>query len=508
MAQIKAMSPGKIINPDLIPKSVEEFNEYDRFIKSQLESVESVENTNIVGLECKRNINRSTGLEKISFNNSVFDGLNYFIKLYYGHLNPRHNPRNIIHSDTSFVSIFRNDKENGYFLPKSIMFTNNAANDIYKKGENKTIAPIEYSHRLFNGHFDDMIIPELSVDLSEKNDYYIPIFKEICDRSYGENKSVCFLSYVLNVGTGLFHAIAIVFWFSDRIFYCGIYDPMYYEREDNNYLWAVNSVYITFRALSKKLGIPLTIYNLSSMFCIRNEKGSHCVQYVIDAEYCSMYSLYFLYLYAKHNFPKRVEALEPVVKGTFIDTPEEIKRNPCKATNKFRLVMMSFILTVLTIISNDINILTEVKKVYDVVSTPYYTNSNGKQTPKPGYTLLHPSMLALLNEQLSKPQPPPPPPTVLPLGPSTMLSRVSNPIRRRTNFGAMSAAMAVSRTANIANTARTANTTRNANATAATAATRNFEKNGLLPMGGMRKKTHKKYKKYKKRKYTRHNLRN
>jgi hypothetical protein len=160
--------------------------------------------------------------------------------------------------------------------------------------------------------------------------------------------------------------------------------------------------------LSSHNNIPITIYNLSSKFCVINpEKGIHCVQYIIDANYCSFYSLYFLYLYAKHDFPKTLEGIKPVIEETFVDKPIEIKRNPCKATNKFRLVIMSFILTVLSLISNDPEVLNIIKDIYDTTRLTFYNKPTNSRmgvirSNKPSYLLLEPSIAYKLDKELLK----------------------------------------------------------------------------------------------------------
>ena len=126
-----------------------------------------------------------------------------------------------------------------------------------------------------------------------------------------ENKSACvliFAEWYRPGDTSLFHAISLIFYYDDsNKLICGIYDPMYHERENTNYVWAVNAVYLR---LKYDLKDEITIYNLSQKFCHVSKKGLHCIQYTINAEYCSMFSLcHMIFLnqtHLKHLFQIQV----------------------------------------------------------------------------------------------------------------------------------------------------------------------------------------------------------
>ena len=108
--------------------------------------------------------------------------------------------------------------------------------------------------------------------------------------------------------------------------------------------------------------------------------------------------------------------MRKVVEETFIDEPSNITRSSCVSTNKFLIVMMSFIFTVVTLISDNPAILNKIKLYYSEIKTPqehyleYNMNStnyneNGrppsKQYQQPPYELLHPSMLKYLDQQIA-----------------------------------------------------------------------------------------------------------
>lgn len=384
------------LRTDINKQSISDFTKYDTYIKEHIKE-KQVNNNNIVSLECKKD-----DTERISYMDSAFDKLSKKFMGYY-----QKKDGTFLITVPSFCNVFQNDNSyNGYFLEESIIFTSNLYHfikiDYNDENENKYILDINFSHMLFTEELDYYLIKYLKKFL--ENLKIIKIFDKIislCDT----NKSVCSICYGKDIGNNITHGVAIIFW-KDEIskeYFCGIYDPMYYERKDSSYTLIVNTMYIMIRLLSINKEIKLKILNLSKLFCINDErKGIHCVQYIIDAQYCSIYSLYFLFLYAKANFPKDLNDIKKVVHNTFIsENPIDIKRNPCKKTNEFRLVMMSFILTVLLLISDDISTLKLIKKIYDDVNSNEYFKNN-KIIKKSNYSLIHPNMLLYLEDEIKR----------------------------------------------------------------------------------------------------------
>ena len=351
----------RIFRSDLQPKTIPEFVEYDNFIRTQLASVT---NANINGLECRTD---RTG--RITFNDSNFGQLHRYIKSYY----QDYKTVSSVPTDT-FLRIFDNTDLNGIFFNKSLTLHAKRASTamtsiegVKEIGEDDDIMEsIELSKRLFNKELDSVI--KVDEDSAKQVTTRYSTIIDILNLAKG-GKPVCVLTYVSN--GNIFHGIAIIVWYKDSEYYCGIYDPLYYERSTEGYIYAVNTAYILFKQIAIINKLIINIYNLSEMFCVKSKKGTHCIQYTIDTEYCAMYSLYFIFLYAKHNFPTNLTDIKPVVEATFIVTPNEIKRNPCKATNTFRFVFMSFILTCLTIITDDNDCLNIINSIYNKILTRY-----------------------------------------------------------------------------------------------------------------------------------------
>ena len=204
------------------------------------------------------------------------------------------------------------------------------------------------------------------------------------------------ISFVKN--DKLNHSIAIIFWKDlEGQINCGLYDPIYFERQNENYTWGVNTLYITLTLIAKIYASELNsnshhtlnIINLS-LFCLKNEKGIHCSQYIINAEYCSMYCMYFLFLYGQQNFPKDLNSIEKIITNTFIVEPANLIRNPCRDTNIFKIVMFNFILSILIIITEDLEILRQINDI----NLEYYNKYN--------YNLITDDLLEYLQTPIKK----------------------------------------------------------------------------------------------------------
>ncbi len=145
------------------------------------------------------------------------------------------------------------------------------------------------------------------------------------------------------------HGIAFVAWMNDNDFHFAFYDPLAYQRKrvrknGEEYIAKYDYAAMTFRQELYDVDVSVNFWDLSK-YCIRekNAEEYHCPQYVMDAEYCFMNSLYFLYKWV--HFGKPIgDHLEPVVRACYIIEPHLLKRHQSMV---YRVVMMSFILTAL-----------------------------------------------------------------------------------------------------------------------------------------------------------------
>ena len=381
-----------VIRADIIQKPLPEFTRYNDYIKEKIIK-HNVSNNNINGLKCRTNKDTITYGEDSDFNK-----LENIIKSYYRNLVSGH--------DISFTKVFKNNEaDSGLFLEYSLVFDTYIYTKFIEKLQSEKIKindkdiniedNINLSKLLFEKKLDDFIDPKPPYMPEQYEEPLLINYKEIMN-VVNTGKSVCLISYVKN--NFKFHAIAIIFWKDDTgQINCGLYDPIYFERTNGNYVWAVNTLYIKLKVLSKKYALTLkkntnhtlNIINLS-LFCLRNEKGIHCSQYIINAEYCSMYCMYFLFLYGQQNFPKDLNSIKEIITNTFIVGPEKLIRKPCRDTNIFRIVMFNFILSILIIITEDLKILRQINDI----NLEYYNKYN--------YNLITDDLLEYLQTPIKK----------------------------------------------------------------------------------------------------------
>lgn len=190
------------------------------------------------------------------------------------------------------------------------------------------------------------------------------------------------------------HVVSAIFWQNDDTLNCGIYDPMYFVRDkgteyEQTYSMPVATFYIVLKFIAKEYGFKINIKNLSS-YCQNSGKGSACLQYYMNAEYCPIYSMYFFLMFAKNGFKCDDESLRKTVLDTYVVSPGQMTRAETRDSLRFRIVIMSFILTVLTLVSNRKEILEHVLLMNDTISM-----ESG------GIEILEPSIMRFLVDKLT-----------------------------------------------------------------------------------------------------------
>ena len=338
-------------------KSVSDWIRYEEFIEAQLEAVGE---ENVKGLEC------SIVGQKINYSRSKFnDMLSGAIKsLYREHIKA---PTENMPSLPIFTSVFKDD--NAHFLPYAHRVVAVAT---------RTLLSEEYDTE--DPKVTDIFAGKYNAAYDELYDS-----NEIKNRTYLEKQKVAFLELLrladekpvlaLNFWKSLpyFHAMSMICFKKDGVYNLCIYDPMYYYKPEKipekEYKYALECAYITYYLLAKKHGVPIKLVSLSEL-CPKKGTGQHCVQYMINAEYCSMYSLYFLYLYAKAGYPTELADIQPVVDQTFmIPEPVKLTRAVCSSTNIFKVKMMSFMLTVLLLFVDTAEYMGVIKELANTLET-------------------------------------------------------------------------------------------------------------------------------------------
>lgn len=138
------------------------------------------------------------------------------------------------------------------------------------------------------------------------------------------------------------HAFAIIAWKQDKTTHLAFYDSLAYKRKHQGYDFAE-------RAFDPSR-FNFTLYKVKfhnlGKYCAQKEDSSqdfHCPQYVMNAEYCYVYSLYFLATWISHHqaTPSN-KAFRRAVTDSYIVPPEKLTRSDTRESFIFRIIIMSF----------------------------------------------------------------------------------------------------------------------------------------------------------------------
>lgn len=141
---------------------------------------------------------------------------------------------------------------------------------------------------------------------------------------------------------GSAHAIAFVAWTTKQNrFKFAYYDPLAYKRGSKTYDFA-EKAFVAERFPDHKI----EFINLNT-YCFRatNQKSSdfHCSQYVINAEYCYLYSAYFIDAWIQAGAKLHRASFKKAITASYIVKPELLTRANTKESMIYRVVMMAFI---------------------------------------------------------------------------------------------------------------------------------------------------------------------
>jgi hypothetical protein len=379
-------SSGKVSNLKTMPYHletpysfpIEKWIEFEEYITRQLPKLGATGNANIEGLSCS--IDPSG---KISYPASEFGQFHKIMKLLYKDV--------VNHPDTadnngSMLRVFSSDR--AVFAP--FYFVHHRASmpkSLIDREETSLADTKQHMENLFRGSLDAALLEEKPASVSNFNkELFEYVFKE------SKMKPVCMTLLTVIQTEGVQHAISAVLYKNDLY----LFDPMYYIRAKDEYIWALELSYWAWRTAGIVNEVPLQIHNLSE-YCLTENSGEiKCVQYKVDAEYCLMYSTYFIYILAKHGFPlENAARMRQVINETYITDPKELRRNPCLATNQFRIQMISFIITALICnsgLGTMLNCVEQNACLQDVFHKVY---------TKTGIHLLHPEIISIINSYIN-----------------------------------------------------------------------------------------------------------
>lgn len=139
------------------------------------------------------------------------------------------------------------------------------------------------------------------------------------------------------------HAIAFIAWKTkQKGVKFAYYDPLAYKRGNKGFDFT-DRAFVTsrFDNISK-----LEFINLNE-YCFKSNPDKpedfHCSQYVINAEYCYIYSVYFLHKWLEFGGKLHRASFRKAITSTYIVHPSKLTRANTKESMIYRVVMMQFI---------------------------------------------------------------------------------------------------------------------------------------------------------------------
>lgn len=143
---------------------------------------------------------------------------------------------------------------------------------------------------------------------------------------------------------GAAHAIAFIAWNDTRPgvkthkYKFAFYDPLAYKRGTKSYDYT-DRAFVESRFEENIEFIDLNKYCFKT-----NDQGDfHCSQYVMNAEYCYIYSVYFLSKWVEFGHHLHRSSFKKAITSTYVVDPSKLTRANTKESMTYRLVLMSFI---------------------------------------------------------------------------------------------------------------------------------------------------------------------
>jgi hypothetical protein len=372
----------------LSPRPLSFWKAQEAFLEKQIaKDMEPLTKANIKGLECK-----ITRTGRITYEKSAFERLS---------ANTQEMRSDIYHyrkKVPAYTQLLEGCQT--YFYPYFTVIPSDFAHLVVGGGgEEETLKVGEEQikgldiTRLFAGGYDSALaekwdaFDEISESYERKTPYLV--YRELVQRLVPQiqklennGKPLCVSLFVIGANT-MAHALACILWKKDDIFNIGLYDPLYYIRDDVLQTYYLSTTYIILKDVFTMAEIPREkqVYHNLSALCIAGSK-THCVQYMINAQYCSIYVFYFFYLYALDNFPTTEEGFKKIIRGTYRVKPALLRRSPCTETNLFRLAHIQFAMNTILLYTDSPDRHKEVDLLYKYIE---------KET---GYKLLTDEMVA------------------------------------------------------------------------------------------------------------------
>jgi hypothetical protein len=146
-----------------------------------------------------------------------------------------------------------------------------------------------------------------------------------------------------NEHAGSAHACAFIVWkvASKDAYKFAFYDPLDYKKGNKSFNFAETALQ------AHRFPQQIEFINLNKYCFHKSADEFHCSQYVINAEYCYIYSLYFLDQWIQGGAKLHRASFAKAIKRTYVVKPQNLTRVNNEDSMMYRIVMMGFICTTL-----------------------------------------------------------------------------------------------------------------------------------------------------------------
>jgi hypothetical protein len=137
---------------------------------------------------------------------------------------------------------------------------------------------------------------------------------------------------------GSAHASAFIVWkYAAQKYKFAYYDPLAHRKKTKSYDFAERAF------ISSRFEQKIEFINLNEYCFHKDPTEFHCSQYIMNAEYCYVYSLYFLHKWLGFGAKLHRASFKKAIKSTYIVPPEKLTRENNKDSMIYRVVMMQFV---------------------------------------------------------------------------------------------------------------------------------------------------------------------
>lgn len=138
------------------------------------------------------------------------------------------------------------------------------------------------------------------------------------------------------------HALAFIAWKKNNVIKFAYYDPLAHKRGNKGFDFTERAfVESRFDNIEK-----LEFINLNS-YCFKanpdKPEDFHCSQYIINAEYCYIYSVFFLHKWIEFGHRLHKGSFRKAITSTYIVHPSKLTRANTRESMIYRVIMMQFI---------------------------------------------------------------------------------------------------------------------------------------------------------------------